>query len=128
MSSTVTPLSTRLGAQIGNVDLGTVSNADFDSIYAAWLKHHVLQFRNQPIADERFEAFSARLGPLEIADTSDDCIAPLPDCACPSKPCTCFSFIRSLPPRKSFSISLRRIVVDMSQTFRGCMAFGYQLT
>ena len=65
MSITVTPLSTRLGAQIGNVDLGTVSNADFDSIYAAWLEHHVLLFRNQPIADERFEAFSARLGPLD---------------------------------------------------------------
>jgi len=63
----ITPLGNNLGAEIGGVDLTTITDADFDRIYQAWLDHLVLRVRGQNLTDEAFQAFSARFGPLEEA-------------------------------------------------------------
>ena len=45
---TVKPLSPNLGAEIAGVDLSQpLSNAQFDDIHSAFLKHHVIFFRDQ---------------------------------------------------------------------------------
>jgi taurine dioxygenase len=62
-----TPLSRHIGADASDVDLGKISDSDFDQIYAAWLEHIVLRFRGQKLDDTSLQAFSSRFGPLEQA-------------------------------------------------------------
>ncbi len=61
----VTPLSPALGANIDGVDLAAVTDAEFETIYQAWLDHGVLRIRGQSLDDPQLERFSARFGPLE---------------------------------------------------------------
>ena len=50
---TVSPLSPHLGAEISGVDLSKpLSNAQFDDIHQAFLKHHVVFFRDQALTPE----------------------------------------------------------------------------
>ncbi len=63
----IVPLSDALGAEVRGVDLADVSAAAFDAIMAAWHQHLVLCFPGQTMADERFLAFSARIGELDRA-------------------------------------------------------------
>ncbi|MFP6582377.1 MAG: TauD/TfdA family dioxygenase [Candidatus Hydrogenedentota bacterium] len=61
----ITKLNPAFGAQIDNVDLSTINDADFEEVYAAWVDYGVLRFRSQKLDDTQLEAFSARFGPLE---------------------------------------------------------------
>jgi taurine dioxygenase len=61
----ITPLTTRFGADISDVNLGSVTDDEFEQIYQAWLDYGVLRFRNQPLSDDELQSFSARFGPLE---------------------------------------------------------------
>ncbi len=63
----ITPLGNNLSAEIDDVDLATITGADFDRLYQCWLDHLVLRIRGQALTDEAFQAFSARFGPLEEA-------------------------------------------------------------
>jgi taurine dioxygenase len=65
MSVTVTPISPAVGAEIGNVDLRRLSDADFAPIEQAWNRHSVLLFRGQQLSDDDVLAFSRRLGALD---------------------------------------------------------------
>ena len=66
MSINVRRLGHALGAEISGVDLGKeLSNSEFDAIHRAFLEHHVLVFRNQPINAAQHAAFSRRFGPLD---------------------------------------------------------------
>ena len=58
-------LSPVFGAEVGDVDLRAIGDPDFEQIYAAWVEHGVLRFRDQHLDDRELEAFSARFGPLE---------------------------------------------------------------
>jgi taurine dioxygenase len=65
---TVTPLSTHVGADVAGVDLSrTLSDADFQAIFDAWMKHHVLRFRGQKLSKDQLQAFSKRFGELDAA-------------------------------------------------------------
>src|SRR3974390_3462122 len=65
MAVTVTPLTSAVGAEIGNVDLTALSAQDFAEIERAWHRYSVLLFRNQHLSDDDLLAFSRRLGELD---------------------------------------------------------------
>ena len=52
-------------ADVTGVDLRSIGDADFETLYAAWLDHGVLRIRDQPLDEDALQAFSARFGPLE---------------------------------------------------------------
>ena len=53
----VKPIAGALGAEIANVDLGTLDDETFKEIEAAWLEHLVVFFRSQTITPEQQIAF-----------------------------------------------------------------------
>ena len=61
----ITKLNDVFGAQIDDIDLSTITDAEFEEIYQAWVEYGVLRFRGQKLDDPQLEAFSARFGPLE---------------------------------------------------------------
>lgn len=61
----IVPLSDHMGADILDVDLAHLNDADFARIYQAWLDHLVLRFRGQTLSEDDLQAFSQRFGPLE---------------------------------------------------------------
>ncbi|HVY87362.1 MAG TPA: TauD/TfdA family dioxygenase [Hyphomonadaceae bacterium] len=64
---TVKPLSPVLGAEIEGVDLSKpLSNAQFDDIHSAFLKHHVIFFRDQALTPDQHLAFGRRWGTLNV--------------------------------------------------------------
>jgi taurine dioxygenase len=67
--SRVTAIPTRkaLAAEIQDIDLRTIDDDDFSSIYQAWLEHLVLLFRGQNLTDDDLVAFSRNFGDLDWA-------------------------------------------------------------
>jgi len=51
-----------LGATVTGVDLGSLDDATFEVLHAAFLEHHVLCFREQDITPEQQLEFAARWG------------------------------------------------------------------
>jgi taurine dioxygenase len=72
MSITVTPTGAALAAELGEVDLRRISDADFAAIYRAWLDHQVLLFRGQTLSDDDLIAFSRRFGELDWAPIQEN--------------------------------------------------------
>src|SRR5215471_433487 len=67
MAIAVTPLHPTLGAEIRGVDLTrSVRPEVFTEIDAAFARHAVLVFHQQPLTDEQQLAFSRLFGPLEV--------------------------------------------------------------
>jgi alpha-ketoglutarate-dependent taurine dioxygenase len=64
-SLTVRPLTPAVGAEIGDVDLPSLSDGDFTQIEQAWYRYSVLLFRNQNLSDDDLLAFSRRFGELD---------------------------------------------------------------
>ena len=67
--SRVTTIPTRkaLAAEIQGIDLRTIDDHDFSTIYQAWLEHLVLLFREQNLTDDDLIAFSRKFGDLDWA-------------------------------------------------------------
>ncbi len=63
----VTPLTPNFVADIEDVNLATINDAEFEQLYSAWLEYGVLRIRNQDLDDEQLQTFSKRFGPLEEA-------------------------------------------------------------
>lgn len=61
-----------LGAEIAGVDLRAISDADFATIHAAWIKHEVLLFRDQSLSDDDLIGFSRRFGGLDHAPIQEN--------------------------------------------------------
>jgi taurine dioxygenase len=61
----INPITADFVAEISNVDVRNISDADFKQIYAAWLEFGVLRLRDQPLDEVELQRFSARFGPLE---------------------------------------------------------------
>lgn len=60
------PLTPNFGAEVLGLDLSRITDREFEQVYAAWLKYHVLLFRGQDLlTNQTFEDFSARLGVLD---------------------------------------------------------------
>ena len=64
----VEPIAGALGAEIAGVNLaGDLSNSDFDAIHDAFLKHHVIFFRDQhDLTPEAHKCFGQRFGSLNV--------------------------------------------------------------
>jgi taurine dioxygenase len=65
MPVTITPLTPAIGAEVGNVDLTTLSDDEFAEIESAWHRYSVLVIRGQKLTDDDLLAFSRRLGELD---------------------------------------------------------------
>src|SRR5215470_17645365 len=65
MPLAVTPISPAVGAEISNVDLSSLTDAEFAQIEQAWNRHSVLLFRGQTLSDDHLLAFSRRFGELD---------------------------------------------------------------
>ena len=64
---TVTPITPRIGAEIGGVDLREeLSEGVVEQIREAWLEHQVIFFRDQDLTHEQHIAFAARFGELHL--------------------------------------------------------------
>jgi taurine dioxygenase len=61
----IKPISDNFGADITGMDLDTITDADFEIIYQAWLNYGVLRFRDQQLDEDGLQRFSQRFGPLE---------------------------------------------------------------
>jgi taurine dioxygenase len=62
----VRQVSHAIGAEITEIDLSrSLSDAQWNDIYAAWLKHIVLIFPGQKLTPEQLIAFAGRFGPLD---------------------------------------------------------------
>ena len=62
----VRQVSHAIGAEITEVDLShPLSDAQWEDIYAAWLKYIVLIFPGQKLTPEQLIAFAGRFGPLD---------------------------------------------------------------
>jgi taurine dioxygenase len=72
MAITVTPTGAALGAEVGGVDLRSLSAADFAAVYRAWLDHSVLLMRGQVLSDDDLIAFSRRFGKLDFAPIQEN--------------------------------------------------------
>ena len=72
MAITVTPTGAALGAEVGGVDLRSLSDADFAAVYRAWLDHAVLLMRGQVLSDDDLIAFSRRFGELDFAPIQEN--------------------------------------------------------
>lgn len=63
----VLPISNGFVADVQDVDLRTLSDSNFETLYLAWLTYGVLRIRDQPLTEAELQTFSARFGPLEEA-------------------------------------------------------------
>lgn len=61
----IKPIRDGFGADMMGVDLATITDEDFETIYRAWLDYGVLRFRGQSLDKDSLQAFSQRFGPLE---------------------------------------------------------------
>ena len=65
MGLTIKKLTPAVGAEISNVDLARLSDAEFAQIEQAWYRHSALLFRDQKLTDDDLLAFSRRFGELD---------------------------------------------------------------
>ena len=63
---TVSPLTPAIGAEIGNVDLGQVTEQEIIDLRAALLKHKVVFFREQTLSQAQHIGLARGFGELEI--------------------------------------------------------------
>jgi taurine dioxygenase len=80
----VIPTDKPVGADITGVNLSQLTDADFQAILDAWMKHNVLRFREQDLTKDQLLEFSARFGELDKAPinmTGEPWIAGYPNLA-----------------------------------------------
>lgn len=58
------PLAAAMGAEIRGVDIGRITDAQFDEVRAALFRHKMIFFRDQSIGHADQSAFSRRFGPF----------------------------------------------------------------
>jgi taurine dioxygenase len=61
----INPINNHFVADVDGIDIGTISDEDFEAVYQAWLQFGVLRLHNQPLDEESLQRFSRRFGPLE---------------------------------------------------------------
>ena len=61
----VTPTGATLGAVLRDLELATLTDAEFAEVYDAWLEYAVLVFPEQHLSDDEHIAFTRRFGRLE---------------------------------------------------------------
>lgn len=61
----IRPIVPAVGAEILNVDIANLSDAQFEAIYAAWMRYSAIMVRGQNLTDEDLIRFSKRIGELD---------------------------------------------------------------
>jgi taurine dioxygenase len=61
----VRPLGAKIGAEVSGVDVKTIDEADFATLYRAWLDHNVVVVPGQGLEMEDFLTYSRRFGVLQ---------------------------------------------------------------
>jgi taurine dioxygenase len=61
----VRPLGDKIGVEVSGVDVTRLEEADFASIYRAWLDHNVLVIHDQQLEIDAYLRYSRRFGVLE---------------------------------------------------------------
>jgi taurine dioxygenase len=61
----INPINNHFVADVDGIDIGTISDEDFEAVYQAWLQFGVLRLHDQPLDEESLQQFSRRFGPLE---------------------------------------------------------------
>jgi taurine dioxygenase len=61
----INPINSHFVADVDGIDIGTISDEDFEAVYQAWLQFGVLRLHYQPLDEESLQQFSRRFGPLE---------------------------------------------------------------
>ena len=65
---TVTPVTPRIGAEIGGVDLREkLAEETVERIREAWLDHQVIFFRDQDLTHQQHIAFASQFGELHLS-------------------------------------------------------------
>ena len=59
------PVRHNFVAEITDIQVKNLSQADFEALYSAWLTYGVLLIRRQMLNEDELQRFSARFGPLE---------------------------------------------------------------
>ena len=62
----ITPLSDVLGAEITGIDVGSLDDSSFKQVREAFLKHHMLVFRDQDLSVASQATFSNRFGDMDV--------------------------------------------------------------
>src|SRR5215469_773993 len=62
----VNPIAGALGAEVGGVYLGDLSDDALSEVPTAFIEHQVLFFREQEITRDQHKAFARRFGTLQI--------------------------------------------------------------
>ena len=66
MTIEVEAITPNIGAEIRGADLANLNDETFDEIRAAFLKHHVLVFRDQQLTRDQHKDFGRRFGEIHI--------------------------------------------------------------
>jgi taurine dioxygenase len=61
----VRPLGAKIGAEVSGVDVKTIDEADFATLYRAWLDHNVVVVPGQHLEIQEFLTYSRRFGVLQ---------------------------------------------------------------
>ncbi len=61
----VMPISDTFVADITEIQVSRLNDADFEVLYQTWLTYGVLRIRDQELDEDGLQRFSARFGPLE---------------------------------------------------------------
>ncbi len=62
----IEPASAAVGANISDVDLANISNAEVAKLTEAWARHGVLFFRDQHLSPEQHIAFAERFADIDV--------------------------------------------------------------
>jgi alpha-ketoglutarate-dependent 2,4-dichlorophenoxyacetate dioxygenase len=76
MSISICPVTPEFVAEIGDVDLGLLSNPELAAIKSAFWKYSVLIFPEQDLTEERHLAFARAFGPIETDRVLDPKVTP----------------------------------------------------
>ncbi|HZM46390.1 MAG TPA: TauD/TfdA family dioxygenase [Burkholderiales bacterium] len=76
MPVTVSPITPNFVAEVGDVALGHLSDADLASVKAAFWKYSVLVFADQDLTAEQHLAFAEAFGPIESDRVLDPKVSP----------------------------------------------------
>jgi len=66
MAIEITAITPNIGAEVAGADLTNLSDEIFAEVKAAFLKHHVLVFRNQNLTRDQHKDFGRRFGDIHI--------------------------------------------------------------
>ena len=66
LSKSIKPIAGSLGAQIADIDLASMNDSELYQVQQAFLRYHVLVFREQELGPADLKRFASNFGPLEI--------------------------------------------------------------